>query len=132
MSAKKNKQKSYCYRRRTVNAWSFILTCLIMVIGLKIADGTFTHKMNKMSENLDRALDKVIESGKPNCTILEVIVEYKSDTKFNAKGMAGLYNVSKKFMDLIIPANFIPKGKKLLLSFFNFCIGKFYKLTTCI
>lgn len=83
-----------------------------MVIGLKIADGTFTHKMNKMSENLDRALDKVIESGKPNCTILEVMEEYKSDTKFNAKGMGGLYNISKKFMDLIIPADFIPKGKK--------------------
>lgn len=48
---------------------------------------------------------------RPNFTELTDNGNYISDTTFNPKGMAGLYNFTNAFMDLILNKNINPKGK---------------------
>lgn len=98
-------------RRGTTNAISFLITIGMLFVALQMTDGTFVNKISRMSENVDKALNKVIHEEKPEYTTVEINSIYYSDASFNPKGMAGLYNITKIFMDLIFPEDILPSGK---------------------
>lgn len=83
----------------------------VLFVALQIADGTVVHKISRISEKIDRALSKVIDETKPDYKPLETNSVYYSDASFNPKGMAGLYNLTKVFLDLVLPENILPEGK---------------------
>lgn len=97
--------------RGTFNVLSFLITISTLFIALQLASGTFVNKISKMSENVDKALNKVIDEEKPEYTTIEIKTVYLSDDKFNPSGMAGLYNITKMFMDFIFPEDILPPGK---------------------
>lgn len=97
--------------RGLTNVWCLVLTCIVLFVGTKIADGTFVNHINRMSENVDRALEKIIDDEKPVYVPFESNAIYYSDTTFNAKGMVGLYNLTKIFIDIVLPQDVLPPGE---------------------
>lgn len=97
--------------RGQMNVLSLIITISVLFIALQLTDGTYVNKISRMSENVDKALSKIMDQEAPDYKPLETNSEYFSDTTFNPRGMAGLYNLTKTFMDLVLPENFLPSGK---------------------
>lgn len=96
--------------RHSVNMTSVFVTVLFMCVAISMADINFTTRIKGISADLGRALKEVM-----NMTIeyspLEHNVTYISNVEYNPTGMAGLYNVTHIFMDLIQPKEIFPKGE---------------------
>lgn len=92
------------------NATNFLIVCLVLFVGVSVSDAGFANSIGKITKNLDVAL-KELRDDMPvytNYTDKEV---YKSSTDFNPRGMAGLYNLTRKFLNFVVEPNFLKKGK---------------------
>lgn len=105
--------------RQFINCFSFLITCAILFVAVKVSDGgglsgdiSFATRINKISENLDQALSAVMIQGQPNYTNITDNATYISKIDFNPRGMAGLYNFTNAFMDLVLPRDIYPEGKR--------------------
>lgn len=99
-------------RRRSSNRLNFLITCSILLLTFAIADGNFTKRINEIGKSLDRAIFDMLEVEKTEYTEFEANVTYHSSTKFNPKGMGGLYNLTGLFMKLLQPeGQLYPEGE---------------------
>ncbi|KAK5641503.1 hypothetical protein RI129_010050 [Pyrocoelia pectoralis] len=96
--------------RRSCNLLSFVFTCCVLLLAFNFANCNFTSRINKISDDLHKALDAVLEMDGPNYTDIYENNTYYSDTKFHPKGMSGLYNVTTMFMNLIVSQEIYPEG----------------------
>lgn len=97
--------------RQRTNFVNILITLGVLFLAVEISSGSFATRINTISENLGKALLTVMAEKRPNFTELSDNGNYISDTTFNPKGMAGLYNFTNAFMDLILDKNINPKGK---------------------
>lgn len=84
-----------------------------VTVGTRIAD---------IGDNLGRALTRAIDFPNDNFTDDKYNASYKMEVKFDSKGMAGLYNVTTFFMDLILPKDILPEGKDNLIVYFLYTL----------
>ncbi|RZC39781.1 prominin-like protein, partial [Asbolus verrucosus] len=96
--------------RHRVNLASLGVTLAVLFVAVKVSSGSFATRINKISENLDRALSEVMDEKRPIFTNLTDNATYVSDAEFNPKGMAGLYNLTSAFMELIFSKDIYPEG----------------------
>ena len=97
--------------RQKVNIVSFLVAAGILCVAVELSSGSFATRINKISENLDRALSEVMDDKRPEFTNLTDNATYVSDTYFNPKGMAGLYNFTNAFIDVVFSKNVYPEGE---------------------
>ncbi|KAL3272935.1 hypothetical protein HHI36_014392 [Cryptolaemus montrouzieri] len=83
---------------------SFICLVLYLAVAVSASDNkeTFIKHLNKIGENLDKALSTAIDVNNINYTSLYVNVTYKSNAKYNPRGLGELYNITRAFMKLIL------------------------------
>lgn len=96
--------------RRSFNLLNFVFTCFVLFLAFSFANSNFTSRVNKISDDLHKALGAVLELDGPNYTDIYEKRVYHSDPKFNPKGMGGLYNITTMFMNLIISQQIYPEG----------------------
>lgn len=96
--------------RWTGNVASFFITCFIIFVAVSVSDASFANSIGKITKNLDVALRELRDEMPvyTNYTDKEI---YLSSTEFNPKGMAGLYNLTTKFINFIVEPNFLKKGE---------------------
>lgn len=98
--------------RRAVNLFSFLFALSFVVLAAKVADGSFTSRINRISDNLNKALDDVLHFDGANYTELTESATYHSTAQhYQHKGLAGLYNLTVWFMDLLVKRDVYPEGK---------------------
>jgi hypothetical protein len=97
--------------RQRVNLVSLLVTVGVLFVAVRVSSGSFATRINKISENLDRALSEVLDQRLPNFTELTDNATYVSDANFDSKGMAGLYNFTVAFINLILPKDIYPEGE---------------------
>ncbi|XP_015838370.2 prominin-like protein isoform X2 [Tribolium castaneum] len=95
--------------RQKINLVNLLVTVCVVVIAVDVSSGSFATRINKISENLDKALSQVIHQT-PNYTDLTDNATYVSDASFNPRGMEGLYNFTNAFMELIFSKEIYPEG----------------------
>lgn len=96
--------------RRSCNLLNFVFTCCVLLLAFNFANCNFTSRINKISDDLHKALDAVLVLDGPNYTDIYENTTYLSDTKFHPKGMSGLYNITTMFMNLIVSHEIYPEG----------------------
>lgn len=96
--------------RKQINLVSLLVTLGVLFIAVELSSGSFATRINKISQNLDRALSEVMDDT-PTYTNLTDNATYISDAHFNPKGMAGLYNFTSAFMEFIFSKDIYPEGK---------------------
>ncbi|XP_068914419.1 prominin-like protein isoform X4 [Tenebrio molitor] len=96
--------------RQRVNLVSLLVTVGVLFVAVRVSSGSFATRINKISENLDRALSEVLDQRLPNFTELTDNATYVSDASFDSRGMAGLYNFTVAFINLILPKDIYPEG----------------------
>lgn len=111
MFSKKTKFKSDHLNRSAINVFSLVVTLCALGIAVTIADGSFSHRINQISRRLDERLQKVLDEIVVDYQEIDINATYSSSPKFHERGMGGLYNLTKLFMDWTIPVDFLPKGK---------------------
>lgn len=89
--------------RCLVNVSSFVITCGLLLVSVGIANCSFSKRINKISQDLDKALLEVLEMEQTNYTQWTSNITYKSSTQFNPRGMGGVYNLTHAFVDMILP-----------------------------
>lgn len=100
--------------RLSGNILSFLITCIVLFVAITVSDAGFANSIDKITKNLDIAL-KELRDDMPIYTNYTETDVYKSSTEFNPKGMAGLYNLTTKFISFVVEPNFLKKGKYLRL-----------------
>ncbi|XP_063917747.1 prominin-like protein isoform X2 [Zophobas morio] len=111
--------------RQKVNIVSFLVAAGILCVAVELSSGSFATRINKISENLDRALSEVMDDKRPEFTNLTDNATYVSDTYFNPKGMAGLYNFTNAFIDVVFSKNLYPEGFVTVDSNNNLHLGNY-------
>ena len=96
----------------------FVILCSV-IVGSNASDGgNFATRIREISKDLDRQLQDVMASQAVNFTMVNTTgLPYNATTKFNAKGMGQLYNVTNKFIDLVQSKQAFPEGKSMIKSF---------------
>ncbi|XP_050510052.1 prominin-like protein isoform X1 [Diabrotica virgifera virgifera] len=97
--------------RLSTNIVSFSLTILVLclAIGLSSGGGGFSNSLDTIKSNMKVVLDD-LKSVLPNYTDFIDTHKYLSGgTKFNPKGMSGLYNLTTQFMNWILPQDVLMK-----------------------
>ncbi|XP_076275247.1 prominin-like protein isoform X3 [Rhynchophorus ferrugineus] len=96
--------------RRPVRVFSFLVTCLFLAVAVGMSNGigTFVSKINTITTNLDRAVDDL--NTNVSYTDCPADADYSSKTTFNSKGMGGLYNMTKMFIDVIVKGDILMPG----------------------
>lgn len=109
--------------RRTNDAFRCVTLCLVLCYvqtnslvsseeQTGVGSGDLATRMRAISEDLDRQLQDVMASQAVNFTTVNTTgLPYNATTKFNAKGMGQLYNVTNKFIDLVQSKQAFPEGK---------------------
>ncbi|XP_045477770.1 prominin-like protein isoform X2 [Harmonia axyridis] len=99
--------------RGSVGFYSFLLTCLVLLLAVGVSSSdngdNFIRKLNKIGENLDKALSTAMDLKEPNYTSININVTYKSVSKYNPRGLGELYNITKIFIKTILK-DAIPKN----------------------
>ncbi|XP_044252661.1 prominin-like protein isoform X2 [Tribolium madens] len=95
--------------RQKINLVNLLVTFGVLFVAVDISSGSFATRINKISENLDKALSQVIHQT-PDYTNLTDDATYVSDAYFNPRGMEGLYNFTNAFMELIFSKEIYPEG----------------------
>lgn len=113
MGDPKSRGISKMNNRRLVNVVNFIVTCGVLFVSVGVVNCTFTQRINKISQNLDKTLLEMLEMEQTNYTEWSSNISYKSNTHFNPRGMGGVYNLTNEFMDVILP--------ELYVEGMNFC-----------
>lgn len=103
-------QSFLCGERFSGNIASLLITCLLLFVAVNISDAGFANTIDKITKNLDVAL-RELRNDTPNYSNYTDETKYNSSMEFNPKGMAGLYNLTTKFINFIIEPNFLKKGK---------------------
>lgn len=70
-------------------------------------------RMRPISEDLDRHLNDMASQGINYSIINTTGLPYNATTKFKAKGMSQLYNITNTFIDLVQDKQAFPEGTKL-------------------
>lgn len=72
------------------------------------------HRIGDIGANLGRALEREIDLKNEPFTEYRGNVTNTMDVVFDPRGMQGLYNITKFFMDLVQPPDtLLPEGNKL-------------------
>ncbi|XP_066257710.1 prominin-like protein isoform X2 [Euwallacea similis] len=104
---KKNREKK---KRHAVNAASAFLSFALVVLAVHLSDGggQFAVKINDIARNFHAAVIQL----DVNVTYSDYVdnTTYFSNTKFNTAGMAGLYNLTKLFVNVITPRDIFMEG----------------------
>lgn len=100
------------YNRLPGNILNFCLTCLIVFVAVKVTDGDFVNSIDKITKNLDVAL-RNLRNDMPVYTNYTDEEVYHSNAHFRPKGMAGLYNLTTKFINFMVKPDVLMKGKLL-------------------
>nr|XP_023017714.1 prominin-like protein isoform X1 [Leptinotarsa decemlineata] len=102
-------------QRLSVNALCFLFTCVVLLVAVNASDGGFWNSIDKITKNLEVAFGD-LDNKLPNYTDYKDNEVYLSTKEpFNSRGMAGLYNLTMKFMDWIInPDDLLMKDLVLL------------------
>lgn len=87
----------------------------LLVIVLFVGTVGATSRFDGIGVNLNRALSRALDFDKVNYTKYVPNDTYVMRVIFDPKGMAGLYNITSYFMDLIQPKGVIPEGKSILI-----------------
>ncbi|KAJ8916094.1 hypothetical protein NQ315_004460 [Exocentrus adspersus] len=95
--------------RCSANVACFLATCTVLFAVVNISDGGFANSIDRITKNLDVALQDLMDD-MPKYTNYNETAEYVSAATFNPVGMAGLYNLTKRFIDLVLPADFLMDG----------------------
>ncbi|XP_071052205.1 prominin-like protein isoform X2 [Onthophagus taurus] len=112
----KEDEKTKVFLRAKMNLLSVLIASLVLLssvlcIGGTHPGGSFVRDISKISRNLDRALYNVLEDiTGPVYTPVNISSTYYSSAKFNPRGMAGLYNITNIFMDILISKDIYPEG----------------------
>lgn len=96
--------------RSGVNLTVCFVTVLFLSLAIVAADVTFTTRIKHISTDLGKALNRILEYDDIEYTNFTENTHYLSKIEFNPKGMAGLYNMTHIFMDLIQSKELLPKG----------------------
>lgn len=99
--------------RSSGNAINLLITCFVLFVAITVSDAGFANSIDKITKNLDVAL-KELRDDMPIYTNYTDDAVYKSSKDFNPRGMAGLYNLTRKFINFVVEPNFLKKGKSLL------------------
>ncbi|XP_018571677.1 prominin-like protein isoform X3 [Anoplophora glabripennis] len=84
-------------------------TCAILLATVAVSDGGFANSIDRITKNLDVALQDLMDD-LPKYSNFTESREYVSAATFNPVGMAGLYNITGKFMDLVLEPDFLMDG----------------------
>lgn len=95
------------------NFLSFLVTCFLLLVAISVSDAGFANSIDKITRNLDVAL-RELRDDMPRYTNYTDDEVYKSSVEFNPKGMAGLYNLTTKFINAVLEPNFLKKGKSVV------------------
>ncbi|KAJ8977094.1 hypothetical protein NQ317_003648 [Molorchus minor] len=110
MGRRKTKPASQAQNNRlSVNIVSFLMTCVVLVVSVGLSDGGFANSIDKITRNLDVALRDLMDD-MPKYTNYTETRTFVSDATFNPRGMAGLYNLTKMFLDVVIPPDALMEG----------------------
>lgn len=98
------------------NFLSCLISCLVILVAINVSNAGFANSIDKITKNIDVALQELRDDMPiySNSTDNEV---YKSTNEFNPKGMAGLYNLTTKFINFVLEPNFLKPGESSLFSF---------------
>lgn len=97
--------------RTSTNIASFFLTLFVLslAIGFSSGGGGFSNSLDKIKNNMKVVLDD-LKRVLPTYTDYVDTQKYSSGrVTFYTKGMAGLYNVTREFMNLIVPPDVLMK-----------------------
>lgn len=84
-------------------------TCALLLATVAVSDGGFANSIDRITKNLDVALQDLMDD-LPRYSNYTDSGEYVSGATFNPVGMAGLYNITRKFMDLVLEPDFLMDG----------------------
>lgn len=96
------------------NLLSLLVTITALFLTVNIADSDFTRRISEISRSLDRALDEMLQIEHTNYTDYVDNSVYMSRAEFNPLGMGGLYNLTGKFMDLLVSKAVYPEGESVI------------------
>ncbi|CAH1986353.1 unnamed protein product [Acanthoscelides obtectus] len=108
MSARRKDGASTNADRAVLNYLHLAVTLAVLALAVHLGDGGFASSIDKITRNLDVALSDLSDD-KIHYNPYNSTAHYVSDTAFNARGMAGLYNLTGKVMDGVLARNFLPK-----------------------
>ncbi|XP_019762010.1 prominin-like protein isoform X2 [Dendroctonus ponderosae] len=97
-------------KRQSVNAVSLSLTCIFLFLAVQLSDGkdSFVSKINEITKNLKQAVGLLDF----NVAYTDFVNDatYYSSTEFNAGGMAGLYKLTRLFINVFAPKDILMEG----------------------
>lgn len=97
--------------RLRVNLINLCVCLGVLFVAVQVSNGSFATRINTMTKSLDKALTDIMDENPADYTNLTDDAVYVSDAAFNSKGMAGLYNLTNSFMELILSKDFYPEGE---------------------
>lgn len=86
----------------------------VLLVGTVSCSG-FNSRIDDLSANLNRAINKALTFDNISYVKYEPNDTYVMRVVFDPKGMAGLYNITTFFMDLVLPKGIYPKGEFFIL-----------------
>nr|CAI5843522.1 unnamed protein product [Callosobruchus analis] len=92
--------------RSLLSCLHLAITLAVLALAVHLGDGGFASSIDKITRNLDVALSDLSDDHIHYSTYNST-AEYVSDTAFNARGMAGLYNLTGKVMDVVLARDFL-------------------------
>lgn len=107
MAKRRNRGARKMNNRRLVNLANFLVTCGVLFVSVSVVSSSFTQRINKISQNLDKSLLEILELEQTNYTEWNSNVTYQSSTQFNPRGMGGVYNLTNAFMDVVLPELYV-------------------------
>lgn len=128
MSSKETNSSSRS-ERFSGNFACFLLTVIVLFVAVSVSDAGFANSIDKITKNLDVAL-RELRDDMPVYTNYTDKSVYKSSTEFNPKGMAGLYNLTTKFINFVVEPNFLKKGECYDLILYSNVID-FFRCVSC-
>lgn len=106
-------------RWRLARSCSVLLLLLLLHIGCTSSIVTTTKELTdeQISENLERKLNESMASQAVVYTSVNSTgLPYEASTRFRAKGMRQLYNITNMFINLIQDQQAYPDGKRMMES----------------
>lgn len=96
--------------RFRANLACLVATSAMLLATVAVSDGGFANSIDRITKNLDVALKDLMDD-MPRYSNYTDEGDYQSGATFNPVGMAGLYNLTKRFMDLVLEQDFLMDGE---------------------
>ncbi|CAH1179762.1 unnamed protein product [Phaedon cochleariae] len=94
--------------RRSTNILILLATFAILFVAVDLTDGSFANSIDKINRNLEVALRDLGENMPDYSNYSDAQVYLSTNATFNPSAMAGLYNLTRRFIDWI--------GKDILMN----------------